>query len=306
MKKAGEILREARLLKKLSVEEVSEGTKIRPSYIDFIENSEYKFFQSQTSIKGFIKNYATFLNLSPENVIAIYRREQDLKSVKKSKNIRFNFQKLQFSPVIIIIMVVLAIVTSVVGFFTYQYIQVSQPPQFQILEPKDGQTTTQDRIAVRVLPVKDQSIEVRINGKAITTLDQDENIFTIVDLVDGENKIVVSATNGYKKTTDQSISVFKTATPQVSSDFNVTMRSVATKELGIDVTIDNDPVKTLRFDPGKTITFTAKTKINFSGPNNMHNLLEILINQNRINLLPNTPHQQISFDNNKINQTALP
>lgn len=59
----GEILRKAREEKKLTIQQAHEETKISVERINALEADDYASFPSETYLKGFIKNYATFLGL---------------------------------------------------------------------------------------------------------------------------------------------------------------------------------------------------------------------------------------------------
>lgn len=59
----GEILRKAREEKKLTIQQAHEETKISVERINALEQDDYGSFPSETYLKGFVKNYATFLGL---------------------------------------------------------------------------------------------------------------------------------------------------------------------------------------------------------------------------------------------------
>ena len=294
MKKAGEVLQQARIKKNLSIEEVYEGTKIRPSYIDCIENSDYSAFHSQTTIKGFLKNYAQFLGINPETIVAVYRREQNTKAtIQIKKRWKLKLPNISLSPSIFIVLASIFIVVGVIGFFTYQYVQVSQPPKFQILEPANNFTTTQDKIPVRVLREKDESIELQINNKSITSVDENGNFFTVIDLVDGKNQIVVQAINGFRKITRQEIVVVKIKNNIVQSqNLNIIFRSQSSKDINISYSIDDGTSTSLILKPGADIPLVGKSKLIITGPNNINNLMQLIINQTTVGL-QNVPKQQI-------------
>ena len=309
MKKAGDALREARLKKNITIDDVFEGTKIRPSYIESIEASKYDSFHSETTIKGFLRNYAQFLGLSPESIIAVYRREQITTSnlnIKKKWNIKLPM--FSVSPSIFVVFASILIVVGVIGFFTYQYVQVSQPPNFAILEPADNFITTRDKVPVRVLRAKDESIELQINNKSITSVDENGNFYTVIDLVDGPNTIIVQATNGFKKTTTKAVTVTKTSQPsQQNKNMNIVIRSQTSKDLNISYSLDDAPSISITIKPGSETPIVAKTKFVINGANNMNNLLQITVNQTVVALLQNTSKQQIVLNpDNSIKITALP
>lgn len=83
MKSAGQILKEARIKKKWSLEKVAEVTKIRPLYLQALEDSQFQKLPSTTSAHGFVKNYAECLNLNPQEVLALFRRDYDERKIAR-------------------------------------------------------------------------------------------------------------------------------------------------------------------------------------------------------------------------------
>src|SRR5260370_36067937 len=59
----GRKLQQARLAKKLEVEDVAEKTKIRPNRIIDLEADEYSHFPNLTYAKSFLAKYARFLGV---------------------------------------------------------------------------------------------------------------------------------------------------------------------------------------------------------------------------------------------------
>src|ERR1700675_1262047 len=59
----GRKLQQARLARKLEIEEVAERTKIRPDRIIDLEADEYSHFPNLTYAKSFLAKYARFLGL---------------------------------------------------------------------------------------------------------------------------------------------------------------------------------------------------------------------------------------------------
>jgi len=298
MKKSGELLREARLSKNLSIHDVAENTKIRPSYIEAIENSDYNVFHSPTTIRGFLKNYSNYIGLNADNVIAIYRREITVKNKITEKKSVFKLPNFHISSNIFILFGAVIIVLAVIGFFAYQYVQVSKPPEFDIKDPINGFVTTQDKVKIRVISAK--GVDIYVNNKNITTIDENGNLVTDIDLVDGSNNILVVAINGYKKETRKSITVFKNPpdSPVQNTSLNISIRSTSSTQNTISYSIDGNPFIDKKFNVGETLTLSAKQKINISGAANMNNLFEVTINETKVSLLSNTPKQQIIFQNN--------
>jgi len=64
----GEILKQTREAKQLSVEQVNRETKISLAVIKSLEQDDMDSFSSETYLKGFVKNYARFLELDPDQI----------------------------------------------------------------------------------------------------------------------------------------------------------------------------------------------------------------------------------------------
>ena len=72
-KRVGELLKETRESKKLTVREVAQETNITPRFIDALESEDYSVFPGETYTMGFLKGYAEFLNLDTEEILGLYR-----------------------------------------------------------------------------------------------------------------------------------------------------------------------------------------------------------------------------------------
>ncbi len=71
----GETLRKERESQNLSVQNVEEGTSIRALYIEAIEGGDYDKLPGEVYAKGFIKNYANFLNLDGDALVKQFIQE---------------------------------------------------------------------------------------------------------------------------------------------------------------------------------------------------------------------------------------
>ncbi len=76
MKTVGEQLRAEREKKGLSIKEIETAISIRALYINAIEEGNYTLIPGEVYLKGFIRNYANYLGLDGQEVVASYRQEQ--------------------------------------------------------------------------------------------------------------------------------------------------------------------------------------------------------------------------------------
>ena len=84
MQSIGERLEEARKRKGISLREASEATKIRSDFLSNIEKSQFDFELPEIYKRGFVKNYANYLNLDTSSILSDYDA-QLLKTASSSK-----------------------------------------------------------------------------------------------------------------------------------------------------------------------------------------------------------------------------
>jgi cytoskeletal protein RodZ len=69
----GSTLREARVRRKLTLQQVEDDTKIRVKYVQAMENEDFEVMPGATYVKGFLRTYATYLGLDPDVIIDEYK-----------------------------------------------------------------------------------------------------------------------------------------------------------------------------------------------------------------------------------------
>mgnify|MGYP002621695093 CR=1 FL=1 len=77
----GEVLRAERERQRLTIQDIEEGTSIRAVYIEAIETGDYKKLPGDVYTKGFIKSYASFLNLNGEELVKQFVAEKNPEAV---------------------------------------------------------------------------------------------------------------------------------------------------------------------------------------------------------------------------------
>jgi len=77
MQTVGELLRNEREKKGLSIKEIENAISIRTIYINAIEEGNYKLVPGEVYLKGFIRNYANYLNLNGQEMVDLYRQSQN-------------------------------------------------------------------------------------------------------------------------------------------------------------------------------------------------------------------------------------
>ena len=69
----GNTLREARVRRSITLQQVEEDTKIRVKYVQAMENEDFDVMPGATFVKGFLRTYSEYLSLDPEVMLDEYR-----------------------------------------------------------------------------------------------------------------------------------------------------------------------------------------------------------------------------------------
>ena len=202
MKTVGQMLKEARVEKRLSLQEVERSIKIRVPLLTAIEADEFHKLPSSLYAKGFIRNYAEFLGLSTERVMAFYRRQtkEVTKSsiLPKSMAASLNPPLFQLTPGKFLGLVVGMLIIIFLAYLGSQYQRLNAPPQLSLTAPVNEAVVHEKRIAVEGKTESDAT--VLING--ISTIVRDDGRFyELVPLDPGSNKITITATSRFGKAT---------------------------------------------------------------------------------------------------------
>jgi cytoskeletal protein RodZ len=197
MKTAGDLLKEKRLLKELSLEDVAGKTKIKVEYLAAIENSDFSALPSSTFAKGFLRSYANFLYLNPDTMIAMFRR--DFTENEKGEIIpRGLVTPVGGKPKFFNVSLILASLATLVflGFLGFQLVSWWSYPKLNILQPQDGDTYGEK---VTFKGVTDSDATVKVNDQQVIV--DSSGQFTL-DLIfpAGTHSVIVESTNRLGKT----------------------------------------------------------------------------------------------------------
>ncbi len=209
MRTVGEILSEKRKTLGVSLQDIEKETKIRSKYLEAIEKNDFSKIAESTIVKGFIRNYASALGLSPENLLAVFRR--DFLETEKGQILPrgmvepLNNERFFWTPKATFILITLVLISSFILFFFRQYLKISSAPSLEVLSPKEGQEFN-EKVAVYGKADKDAS--VKIDG-IVVSVSEDGQFKEEIVLPRGDNIVSVEAVNrqGKKNTVNIKIKV---------------------------------------------------------------------------------------------------
>lgn len=76
MNDLGELLRATREEKNLTIAQVSRATRIKPQFLEALEQGDYHLLPGAAYITGFLRNYAAHIGLHPDDVVQEYYAER--------------------------------------------------------------------------------------------------------------------------------------------------------------------------------------------------------------------------------------
>ncbi|TME13416.1 MAG: hypothetical protein E6I65_00650 [Chloroflexi bacterium] len=181
-------------------------TKIRVRYLSALESGDYRDLPGAVYTKGFLRNYAIYLGLDPEDVLRQWRRERGEATAPEPaivppRPLAEPARPLNFSPSV----VVAALLTAgVVLFFIYlssQLLRYSRPPDLAVTNPAQAvidveESKTSYRLAGTSTAGATISILTPGQEQPYRTTAQSDGTWAIqVDLRRGQNRFEISAVN---------------------------------------------------------------------------------------------------------------
>jgi cytoskeletal protein RodZ len=76
----GKLLKKTRESQSITLQEASKETKIISRYLQALENDNFSLFPGETYTLGFLKSYAAYLKIDPEEILQLYRGAQLVES----------------------------------------------------------------------------------------------------------------------------------------------------------------------------------------------------------------------------------
>jgi cytoskeletal protein RodZ len=181
-------------------------TKIRARYLAALERGDYRELPGAVYTKGFLRNYALYLGLDPDEILLQWRRERgDGPSsdpvLVVPRTVVAPRQGITISPRVFGGLLLALVVVVVVGYIGTQLVRFSKPPTISVTDPSTavatvdesattytlrGSSTAGATISVTI-PGRDQPVQVTAGSDGAWSVD--------VELRRGRNQFSVTATD---------------------------------------------------------------------------------------------------------------
>jgi len=196
----GEQLRIARENQKIKLGEASQKLNIDQKYLEALENGQLSRLPQGIYGKSFLREYALFLKINPDELLASYNKE-----INESRQIQKNdpFSKKVIGaqyfltiPKIIKNSIIVTILIICIGYLGYYLNNIVAPPALVISAPADSLVTDQHSITVK--GKTEPETEITINEEAVL-IDNNGDFSKDLYLKNGLNTITIQAKKKYSR-----------------------------------------------------------------------------------------------------------
>lgn len=199
MARFGEVLRERRERKGITLEQAAEDTRIREKFLAALESGDHHALPGAVYTKGFLRSYAEYLDLDGADLIALYTAERVTtpEAPRTFEPMRPVLRSGVFiSPTVLVPIVVLALVVGFIGYMSYQFASFATPPRIEVLEPAASDTLARaSEYVVRGRTVRDGRVTIRVFPGPTTLADirpaSDGTFSATIELRPGINHIEI-------------------------------------------------------------------------------------------------------------------
>lgn len=196
----------ARERKGVDLTRAERDTKIRARYLSALERGDYRDLPGAVYTKGFLRNYAIYLNLDPEDVLRQWRRERGDQAAPEPAIVPLRpmaepARPLTFSPSVIVAALMTFGVVAFGIYLSVQLLRYAKPPELAVTSPSPASITVADTLTTYHIagtatpgalitvtaPGRDQPYRVNASADGSWSID--------VDLRRGQNPFDVTATS---------------------------------------------------------------------------------------------------------------
>jgi len=125
MESLGQKLRETREQHNFSLEQVARDTHISKQYLEALEQENFSMIPGETYIIGFLRNYAEYLSLNPEELVALYKNIQIQEQPLPMTELLDRSRPKSSSRIIVLLVIILAVLGAG-GYLIYRFVISSE------------------------------------------------------------------------------------------------------------------------------------------------------------------------------------
>jgi cytoskeletal protein RodZ len=197
-KQAGHKLREARLRRRMSVDQVATKLRIPPKYLLALEEGDLSVFSAEVYAKGAYVKYASYLKMDSRDSWHAFLRT--LAGVRQTTSLKLpvpsTWLQRVLTPTGVFVAMVAFMVLLVVGYIGLQVSTFVRVPELELLEPEAIVLSEQE---VMVKGIAEADAEVSVNREKVLLDDNNRFVYKL-PLRPGINVLQVEAVGASGRT----------------------------------------------------------------------------------------------------------
>jgi cytoskeletal protein RodZ len=194
----------ARERKGVDLYRAERDTKIRSRYLAALERGDYKELPGAVYTKGFLRNYALYLGLDPDEILVQWRRERGDNApapqvISVPKPIAAPRRGLTFSPGVIVAALLTVAVLVVGAYLALQILRYAKPPTISVTNPQEATITVEEgttSYTLKGMTIPGGTVTVEAAGGSHQANADSTGVWSLdVDLRRGKNQFKIDATD---------------------------------------------------------------------------------------------------------------
>lgn len=204
----GECLKRKREELKISIKDLSDELRIKPDYLENLEENNYEKLPPDVYVKGFIKSYSELVGFSSEKMIELFKKEREIEDKVKSRNRKEKKcekklvlkEYIAITPKIVTVFLSLFILSVIGYYFWHQLSSFNSEPYLFISSPFVDEVTNNSEIIIS--GETEIGIILEINGEDVF-VDEEGYFKESIMLQPGKNVIIIKAVNRFDKIAEE-------------------------------------------------------------------------------------------------------
>lgn len=258
----GEFLKSARESLHLTLEQVSQKTGIKLTFLESLESGQFSHLPADVYIFGFLRQLAAIYSADPDELVNQFKKEKGIElQITKSSGIRGVgwrqklLGRMVVTPKIISLVAGFMFVTLTVVYIIWQVLSINKTPGLTIFSPANNSVVFGSSVDVR--GQTDPAASVLVNQQNVF-VDDKGGFDTQVGLTPGPKTIFVSASNRFGKSIEQSLNITSAA---IASSTPLVLKLNFNATVTLSAGIDDQAAQVFNFSAGDSKVFTARQKI---------------------------------------------
>lgn len=231
----GQYLRQEREKRKITLDSVAKVTRITKENLEALENDEFQAISAPVFVRGFLRNYATYLGLDPQELVARYDSQTNLIKIPGAKEAS---QPSKDENPVFKYLAFLCILLAGVAIIYYLQKPSVPPPPAPVVTPAPGSPSPAP--GARPSPLKTETSP----GKPVPKVIPPEK-----EKKPSEKLVTAATVPGEKETTP---------------DRRHVLKAVATEKTWLRILNDEQQVSDVLLQPKETSSWTARRQFHIT------------------------------------------